>query len=93
MTLLWVAGAPGSQTHAQGLPPAAMGGLPMAPLMQAPPPKKPAVPDWVREELLKRGLQSDGSGGTHPCMSPPYLPTQPTLCGAACAALCCLHAA
>ena len=36
--------------------------------LQPPPPKKPAVPDWVRQELLKRGLQSDGSGGTTLCL-------------------------
>ena len=31
--------------------------------MQPPPSKKPAVPDWVRQELLKRGLHSDAAGG------------------------------
>jgi hypothetical protein len=26
-------------------------------------PKKPAVPEWLRAEMLKRGLSADGAGG------------------------------
>ncbi len=49
--------------HALPPPPMGMGGMQMGGAMQPLPAKKPAVPDWVRQELLKRGLHSDATGG------------------------------
>ncbi len=54
---------PGQAGHALPPPPMGMGGMQMGGAMQPPPAKKPAVPDWVRQELLKRGLHSDAAGG------------------------------
>ncbi len=53
---------PGQAGHALPPPPMGMGGMQMGGGMQPPPAKKPAVPDWVRQELLKRGLHSDAAG-------------------------------
>lgn len=54
---------PGQAGHALPPPPMGMGGMQMGGVMQPAPTKKPAVPDWVRQELLKRGLHSDAAGG------------------------------
>ncbi|KAA6422654.1 MAG: hypothetical protein FRX49_07514 [Trebouxia sp. A1-2] len=53
---------PGQAGHALPPPPMGMVGMQMGGAMQPPPAKKPAVPDWVRQELLKRGLHSDAAG-------------------------------
>lgn len=53
---------------AHALPHAPMGpsaAMQLAAGLHLAPPKKPAVPDWVRQELLKRGMQNDASGGMH----------------------------
>ncbi|KAL0039211.1 hypothetical protein WJX77_011469 [Trebouxia sp. C0004] len=52
----------GQAGHVLPPPPMGMGGMQMVGGMQPPPAKKPAVPDWVRQELLKRGLHSDAAG-------------------------------
>ena len=54
---------PGQTGHALPPPPMGMAGMQLGGGMQPPPAKKPAVPDWVRQELLKRGLHSDAAGG------------------------------
>jgi len=37
-------------------------------------PKKPAVPNWLRAEMLKRGLTAGGAGDPAPCLPGPLPP-------------------
>ena len=70
---------PGQAGHALPPPPMGMVGMQMGGAMQPPPAKKPAVPDWVRQELLKRGLHSDAAGGR--CSISLFCPAVPSIAG------------